>query len=82
MMITQVLDQKLFTSVMVVAYFALNTNSAHSMTDDEQTREEDEHVGFDIVVAGFISFILCMIALHCYLKRKERQKIEVYMNLQ
>ena len=67
----------------IVAALYISTILAHDFNmDDDEYMEDNGHVGFDIVVAVFITFILCMIAFHCYLKRKERQKIGVYMNLQ
>ena len=41
----------------------------------------ERHIGFDIVVGVFITFIICMIVLHCYLKRKEKKKVELSMDL-
>ena len=61
---------KIFTSVEEMVTF-----------EEEVYMDHDGHAGFDIVVVTFLTFILFMVAFHCYLKRKERQKIEMYLNL-
>ena len=54
--------------------------------DGKVTGEDLDHMAgegqlrFHFVVGAFIIFILCITAFHCYLKLKERQKIEMYMN--
>ena len=37
---------------------------------------DDESFASSLILAGFFLFIITMVAFHCYLKRKQRQKFE------
>ena len=43
--------------------------------------EDDSHGKFDIVIGSFGVFIFCMIAIHCFLRRKENKRIKMNLSV-
>lgn len=77
-----VINIKCFASFLSFFYFfvrivdSVNPTHYHKHTVTDSNILEKNHIGADLVLGGFASFVIFMIFFHCYLRRKHKKYLE------